>query len=67
VSSLEPFWVKDALKDPDLVVAVQEELNNFKRNEVWNVVPCPNQNVVGTKLVFHNKQDEYGVLIRNQA
>ena len=67
MSSLEPFWVKDALKDPDLVMAVQEELNNFKRNEVWNVVPRPNQNVVGTKLVFHNKQDEYGVLTRNQA
>jgi hypothetical protein len=34
VSSLEPFKVKDALHDPDWVVAMQEELNNFKRNKV---------------------------------
>jgi hypothetical protein len=34
VSSFEPFKVEDALHDPDWVVAMQEELNNFKRNEV---------------------------------
>jgi hypothetical protein len=26
-----------------------------------------NQNVVGTKWVFHNKQDEHGVVTRNKA
>jgi hypothetical protein len=36
------------------VVAMQEELNNFTRNEVWHLVPRPNQNVVGTKWVFRN-------------
>jgi hypothetical protein len=46
---------------------MQEELNNFTRNEVWHLVPRPNQNVVGTKWVFHNKQDEHGVVIRNKA
>jgi hypothetical protein len=35
VSSFEPFKVEDALCDPYWVVAMQEELNNFKRNEVW--------------------------------
>jgi hypothetical protein len=34
VSSFEPFKVEDALRDPDWVVAMQEELNNFKHNEV---------------------------------
>jgi hypothetical protein len=29
-SSLEPFKVEDALHDPDWVVVMQEELNNFK-------------------------------------
>jgi hypothetical protein len=46
---------------------MQEELNNFTRNEVWHLVPRPNQNVVGTKWVFHNKQDEHGVVTRNKA
>jgi hypothetical protein len=26
--------IEDALRDPDWVVAMQEELNNFTRNEV---------------------------------
>jgi hypothetical protein len=34
VSSIEPYMVEDALRDPDWVVAMQEELNNFTRNEV---------------------------------
>jgi hypothetical protein len=46
---------------------MQEELNNFMRNEVWHLVPHPNQNVVGTKWVFRNKQDEHGVVTRNKA
>jgi hypothetical protein len=46
---------------------MQEDLNNFTRNDVWHLVPRPNQNVVGTKWVFRNKQDEHGVMTRNKA
>jgi hypothetical protein len=67
VSSIEPYRVEDALRDSDWVLAMQEELNNFMRNEVWHLVPRPNQNVVGTKWVFRNKQDEHGVVTRNKA
>jgi hypothetical protein len=34
VSSFEPFKVKDAQRHSDWVVAMQKELNNFKRNKV---------------------------------
>jgi hypothetical protein len=67
VSSFEPFKVEDELRDPDWVVAMQEELNNFKRNEVWSLVERPKQIVVGTKLVFRNKQDEHRVVTRNKG
>jgi hypothetical protein len=67
VSSIEPYRIEDALRDPDWVVAMQEELNNFTRNEVWHFVPRPNQNVVGIKWLFCNKQDEHGVVTRNKA
>jgi hypothetical protein len=67
VSSIEPFKIEEALQDPDWVLAMQEELNNFKRNEVWSLVPRPKQNIVGTKWVFRNKQDEHGVVTRNKA
>jgi hypothetical protein len=55
VSSFEPFKVQDALRDPDWVVAMQEKLNNFKRNEVWSLVERPKQNIVGIKWVFRSK------------
>jgi hypothetical protein len=67
VSSIEPFRVEEALQAQDWVLAMQEELNNFKRNEVWSLVPHPKQNIVGTKWVFRNKQDEHGVVSRNKA
>jgi hypothetical protein len=37
------------------------------RNEVWHLVPRPNQNLLGAKWVFRNKQDEHGVVTRNKA
>jgi hypothetical protein len=64
---LEPFRVEDALGDADWVMAMQEELNNFTRNEVWSLVEHPKQNVIGTKWVFRNKQDEDGVVTKNKA
>jgi hypothetical protein len=67
VSSIEPFRVEEALQDLDWVLAMQEELNNFKQNEVWSLVPRPKQNVVGTKSVFRNNQDEHRAVTRNKA
>ncbi|KAK1664265.1 hypothetical protein QYE76_052424 [Lolium multiflorum] len=48
---------------------MQEELNNFKRNDVWTLMKRPDhcRNVIGTKWVFKNKQDEHGIVIRNKA
>jgi hypothetical protein len=42
-------------------------MSNFKRNQVWSLVERPKLNVVGTKWVFRNKQDEHGVVTRNKA
>jgi hypothetical protein len=49
---LEPLKVEDALGDADWVMAMQEELNNFTRNQVLSLVERPKQNVIGTKWVF---------------
>ena len=47
---------------------MQEELNQFKKNEVWHLVPRPiDHPVIGTKWVFRNKNDEPGVIMRNKA
>jgi hypothetical protein len=67
VSSLEPLSVEQALEDPDWIIAMEEELNNFKRNKVWELMPRPKQNVIGTKWIFRNKQDEFGVVTKNKV
>ncbi|KAK1619424.1 hypothetical protein QYE76_024941 [Lolium multiflorum] len=69
VSMVEPLKVDDALGDPDWLLAMQEELNNFKRNDVWTLVRRPDhyRNVIGTKWVFKNKQDEHNIVIHNKA
>ena len=48
---------------------MHKELNNFERNKVWKLVEKPKdcRNVIGTKWIFKNKQDENGVIIRNKA
>ena len=46
---------------------MQDELNNFEQNQVWTLVERPNTNIIGTKWVFRNKQDENGVVTRNKA
>jgi len=67
VSSIEPDKIEKALADEDWVLAMQEELNNFERNQVWTLVERPNTNVIGTRWVFRNKQDKNGVVTRNKA
>jgi hypothetical protein len=52
VSSLEPFKEEDAIHDPDWLVPMQEELNNFKCNNVWSLVERPKLNILSTKWVF---------------
>jgi hypothetical protein len=49
VSMVEPSKVFEALEDPDWLLAMQEELNNFKRNDVWTLVKRPDhcRNVIG--------------------
>lgn len=49
---------KEALVDADWMVSMQEELNQIERNEVWHLVPSPNdRTVIGTRWVFRNKLD----------
>jgi hypothetical protein len=47
---IEPKKMDEALKDVDWVNAMHEELNNFKSNQVLELVERPNDhNVIGIK------------------
>jgi hypothetical protein len=68
VSYGESTRIEEALDDLDWVNSMHEELNNFAHNEVWELVKRPSDhNVIRTKWVFHNKQDENGVIVRNKT
>ncbi|KAK2369267.1 putative mitochondrial protein [Trifolium repens] len=68
VSQIEPSKVNDALNDDQWILAMQEELNQFERNQVWELVPChKDKHIIGTKWVFKNKLAENGIIVRNKA
>ncbi|KAK8957907.1 hypothetical protein KSP39_PZI000068 [Platanthera zijinensis] len=68
LSQIEPQTIQDAEQDPNWIIAMQEELNQFERNKVWELVPRPrNQQIVGTKWVFRNKLDDQGIIVRNKT
>ncbi|GKC59883.1 putative ribonuclease H-like domain-containing protein [Tanacetum coccineum] len=47
---------------------MQEELLQFKLQEVWTLVDLPNgKKAIGTKWVFRNKKDERGIVIKNKV
>ncbi|GJY93707.1 putative ribonuclease H-like domain-containing protein [Tanacetum coccineum] len=64
----EPKKVIHALKDPSWIEAMQEELLQFKLQEVWTLMNLPNRKrPIGTKWVLRNKKDEKGIVIKNKA
>ncbi|KAA0059174.1 F5J5.1 [Cucumis melo var. makuwa] len=68
VSAIEPTSFENTLKDEYWINAMQEELLQFKHNNVWTLVPKPDEaNIIGTKWIFKNKTDESGSVIRNKA
>jgi len=43
-------------------------LDQFKRNDVWDLVPrTKTQQIIGTKWVFRNKLDDSGMIVKNKA
>ena len=68
VADFEPKNAQEAVEDECWSVAMQEELNQFERCQVWELVPPPtNAKVIGTRWVFKNKKDEDGNIVRNKA
>ena len=49
---------------------MQEELHQFKLNNVQELVKCPDpckHNIIDTKWIYRSKQDENGLVVRNKA
>nr|GEX67292.1 Gag-Pol polyprotein [Tanacetum cinerariifolium] len=68
VSTMEPKNVNEAMTDPAWIESMQEELLQFKRLDVWVLVPAPdNISPFTLNWLFKNKHDEEQTVIRNKS
>ncbi|GKD01716.1 retrovirus-related pol polyprotein from transposon TNT 1-94 [Tanacetum coccineum] len=68
VSTMEPRNVKEAMTNPAWIDSMQEELLQFKRLDVWVLVPAPdNIKPLTLKCLFKNKHDEENTVIKNKT
>ncbi|GKD00470.1 retrovirus-related pol polyprotein from transposon TNT 1-94 [Tanacetum coccineum] len=59
---------KEALMESCWIEAMQEELNELERLEVWDLVPRPDRVMIITlKWIYNVKLDELGGVLKNKA
>nr|GFA24430.1 retrovirus-related Pol polyprotein from transposon TNT 1-94 [Tanacetum cinerariifolium] len=68
VSRTEPKNIKEAMADSAWIESMQEELHQFDRLDVWELVDRPLcKNVINMKWLWKNKHDEENTVIRNKS
>nr|GEY03815.1 retrovirus-related Pol polyprotein from transposon TNT 1-94 [Tanacetum cinerariifolium] len=68
VSTVEPKNIKEAMADSAWIEAMQEELHQFNRLQVWELVDKSfGKTVIRLKWLWKNKKDEDQTVIRNKA
>nr|GFA38443.1 retrovirus-related Pol polyprotein from transposon TNT 1-94 [Tanacetum cinerariifolium] len=68
VSRTEPKNIKEAMADSARIKSMQEELHQFDRLDVWELVDRPLcTNVINLKWLWKNKRDKENTVIRNKS
>ncbi|GJY85808.1 retrovirus-related pol polyprotein from transposon TNT 1-94 [Tanacetum coccineum] len=68
MSRTEPKNINEAIDDSAWIEAMQDELHQFDRLDVWELVDRPlDKNVINMKWLWKNKRDEENTIIRNKA
>ena len=68
LTQVEPTSIKQALSEPSWVKAMQEEMQQFKNQDVWVLVDLPaGKFAIGTKWILKCKRDARGIVVRNKA
>nr|GFB52175.1 ribonuclease H-like domain-containing protein [Tanacetum cinerariifolium] len=68
VSRTEPKNIKESMADSAWIESMQEELHQFDRLDVWELVDRPLcTNVINLKWLWKNKRDEENTVIRNKS
>nr|GEV13300.1 retrovirus-related Pol polyprotein from transposon TNT 1-94 [Tanacetum cinerariifolium] len=68
VSQTKPKNIKEAMADSAWIESIQEELHQFDRLDIWELVDRPLcKNVINMKWLWKNKHDEENTIIRNKS
>ncbi|GJR22736.1 retrovirus-related pol polyprotein from transposon TNT 1-94 [Tanacetum coccineum] len=68
VSIIEPKNIKEAMEDHSWIESMQDELNQFERLQVWELVPRPEgKNIISLKWIWKNMCDAKNIMVRNKS
>ncbi|GKD29521.1 retrovirus-related pol polyprotein from transposon TNT 1-94 [Tanacetum coccineum] len=68
VSTIEPKNIKEAMADHSWIESMQDKLNQFKRLQVWELVPRPEgKNIIALKWLWKNKYNAKNIVVRNKT
>ncbi|GKD57569.1 hypothetical protein Tco_1290956, partial [Tanacetum coccineum] len=68
VSTTEPTNIKEAMLDHIWIESMQDELNQLKRLDVWELVErLADRNVIKVKWLWKNKMDDENMVIQNKS
>ncbi|GKD26911.1 retrovirus-related pol polyprotein from transposon TNT 1-94, partial [Tanacetum coccineum] len=68
VSTTEPKSIKEAMLDHSGIESTQDELNQFKSLDVWELVERPiDRSIITVKWLWKNKTDAENTIIRNKS
>ncbi|GJT30811.1 monodehydroascorbate reductase [Tanacetum coccineum] len=68
LSKVEPKNFKSAVTEDCWFQAMQEEIHEFDRLDVWELVPPPDSAmIIALKWIYKVKLDEYGDVLKNKA
>ncbi|GJT86296.1 retrovirus-related pol polyprotein from transposon TNT 1-94 [Tanacetum coccineum] len=68
ISTFEPKNIKEAMSDHSWIESMQDELHQFKRLDVWELVPRLNgNNLIAIKWMWKDKNDVENIIIQNKS
>ncbi|GJV57287.1 retrovirus-related pol polyprotein from transposon TNT 1-94 [Tanacetum coccineum] len=67
-STVKPKNIKEAMADHSWIESIQDELNQFERLQVWELVPrLEGKNIIALKWLWKNKCDAENIVVRNKT
>ncbi|GJZ52931.1 retrovirus-related pol polyprotein from transposon TNT 1-94 [Tanacetum coccineum] len=68
VSTIEPKNIKEAMADHSWIESMKDELNQFERLQVWELVPrLERKNIIALKWLWKNKCNAENIEVRNKT